>query len=140
MIKDTNDTSTIQFQFNVPLNTSDIIRVFQSSGIRRPVHDPERIQKMFLNSNLTASAWCGDRLVGLGRCVTDFEYCCYVSDLAVDLKFQKKGIGKTLLKLIKEKVGPKCTVLLHAAPEARAYYPKVGFEPSTDGFVIRREF
>ena len=36
----------------------------------------------------------GGLLVGVSRAVTDFSYCTYLSDLAVDVAYQGRGIGR----------------------------------------------
>ena len=95
-------------------------------GERRPVSDRERIASMLERADLLCTAWAGDLLVGVARSVTDFSYCCYLSDLAVDVSFQKRGIGVELLRLTQSLLHPKCTVILLAAPKAEGYYPKIG--------------
>ena len=72
----------------------NIIQVFNSSGIVRPTDDESRIAAMFKNSNLIVSAWDDDRLIGVARALTDFSYCCYLSDLAVKEDYQNRGVGK----------------------------------------------
>jgi len=57
-------------------------------GERRPVADRERIASMLQHANLLCTAWDGDLLVGVARSVTDFSFCCYLSDLAVDAAYQ----------------------------------------------------
>jgi GNAT superfamily N-acetyltransferase len=131
---------SIRIEINTPLSTESIIKVFISSGIRRPVLDPPRIREMFDKSNLVVSAWNKDQLVGIGRALTDFSYCCYVSDLAVEKTFQNQGIGKQILKTLQAQAGPRCVFFLHAAPEARNYYPKQGFLAWEDCFHIPRGF
>lgn len=54
-----------------------------SLGPRRPTEDRECIEGMLNHCDLLVTAWMGDRLVGVARSVTDFCYCCYLSDLAV---------------------------------------------------------
>ena len=66
-------------------------------GERRPIEDEECLAGMINNSNLIVSAWHEENLIGISRCVTDFHYCCYLSDLAVDEKYQNQGIGKQLM-------------------------------------------
>jgi len=95
-------------------------------GERRPVTDRERIASMLEHADLLCTAWAGDLLVGVARSVTDFSYCCYVSDLAVDVSYQKRGIGVELLRLTQGLLHPKCSVILLAAPKAEGYYPKIG--------------
>jgi ribosomal protein S18 acetylase RimI-like enzyme len=95
-------------------------------GERRPVNDRERIATMLERADLLCTAWAADLLVGVARSVTDFSYCCYLSDLAVDVSFQNRGIGVQLLRLTQSLLHPKCTVILLAAPKAEGYYPKIG--------------
>ncbi len=129
----------IHYTSQATLVTHDVIRVFNASGITRPTHDAVRIGKMLQHANLTIGAWDGTTLVGLARCLTDHSYCCYVSDLAVDKAYQHQGIGDTLLKHVRETVGPEVSVLLLSAPSAMGYYPKMGFTHADNAFVIRRE-
>lgn len=77
-----------------------------------------------------------DSLVGAARSVTDFHYCCYVSDLAVDQAYQKQGIGRELIRHTRTRLGPRTTVMLLAAPAARDYYPKIGFETHPSAWVL----
>lgn len=115
-----------------------IIDVYKSSGINRPINDKERIGKMYANSNLILTAWDKDKLVGIARSLTDFCYCCYLSDLAVRKEYQRKGIGKELIHLTREKIGEQTTLILLSAPAAIDYYPKVGMQIIDNGFIIRR--
>jgi len=96
-------------------------------GERRPLHDPKALKGMLENSNLTATCWDGKKLVGIARSVTDFHFCCYLSDLAVDTAYQKKGIGKKLIEATQSRLGPHCMLHLIAAPAAAEYYPHIGF-------------
>ncbi len=102
---------------------------------RRPLNDYERIEQMLKNASLTVTAWDGNELVGIARSVTDFAYCCYVSDLAVRGKYQKKGIGKKLLQITKDNIHNNAKIILLAAPQAEEYYPHIGFEKHNAAFV-----
>ena len=115
-----------------------IVNLYTSAGLNRPVTDPERIAEMYRNSNLIISAWHGDALVGVARSLTDFCYCCYLSDLAVDEEYKRSGIGKKLIDITLEKLGEQVTLILLSAPGAMEYYPKVGFEAIHNGFIIHR--
>lgn len=128
----------ITYEINSPLATADVIEVFTDSGIRRPVDEPERIARMFEHSNLIISAWEGSRLIGLARSLTDFSFCCYMSDLAVRKEYQKHGIGRELIRLTNAHIGDSVMLLLLSAPAAMEYYPKVGFEKVENGFIIYR--
>lgn len=119
-------------------DVDEIIEVYKSSGIRRPVEDKKRIGQMYAQSNLIITAWDKDKLVGIARSLTDFCYCCYLSDLAVKVEYQKQGIGKKLVHLCKQAVGNQTTLILISAKEAIDYYPKIGLIRTDHAFIIRR--
>ncbi len=98
--------------------------------------DATCITAMLLHANLLVTAWYDERLVGVARSITDFAYCCYLSDLAVDEKFQKQGIGKELIRLTQAQLGPRAKVILLAGPKAEGYYPNIGFEAHGSAWVL----
>ena len=108
-------------------------------GERRPVDDLHCIKGMIENSNLIISAWNKEQLVGIARSVTDFHYCCYLSDLAVHRDFQHCGIGKKLQVLTQERLGEHCKLILLAAPAAAEYYEKIGYKHNDKCWVLERE-
>jgi len=128
----------ITYKLDTTPETELIIDLYNSSGINRPTTDTERISKMYANSNLIVTAWDKDKLVGVSRSLTDFCYCCYLSDLAVRREYQRAGIGKKLIDLTKEEIGDQTMLLLLAAPTAIEYYPKVGLQQIDNGFIIKR--
>ncbi|MBL4882245.1 MAG: GNAT family N-acetyltransferase [Oleispira sp.] len=107
-------------------------------GERRPIADQECLAGMINNSNLIISAWDEENLIGISRCITDFHYCCYLSDLAVDKKYQGQGIGKELQIQTQKQLGPKCKLILISAPAANSYYQKIGFTNNERCWVLNR--
>ncbi|MFD1953504.1 GNAT family N-acetyltransferase [Paenibacillus thailandensis] len=128
----------MEYKVDAALTAQEVAEVFRSSGIKRPVDDPERIQRMIDHADLTVTAWDGGRLIGIARAVTDFAYCCYLSDLAVRKEYQKKGIGKELVTRLRGRLGDEVSLLLLSAPSAMDYYPLIGFEKSDKAFLIPR--
>jgi len=95
-------------------------------------------QRMLDAADLTFAAYDGAKLIGYARSLTDFCFCCYLSDLAVRKEYQSKGIGKELVARTKEIIGEQCMLLLLSAPGAMDYYSKIGMEKVTNGFIIKR--
>lgn len=131
----------IQYRVQEKISVEQFMDLLRRSTLanRRPLDRAERVQRMLDNANLIVTAWEGDRLVGVSRAVTDFSYCCYLSDLAVDEAYQRAGIGKELVRRTREAAGLECTLLLLSAPAAMGYYPKIGFEKLDNAFAIQRE-
>ncbi len=129
----------IEYRYNYPLDSVEIVRVLDASGITRPTGNLPRIARMFAASNLVISAWKDGRLVGVSRSLTDYSYCCYLSDLAVEKGLQGKGIGKELIKRTQAVIGEEVSLVLLSAPGAMSYYPTVGFQQAENAFVIKRK-
>lgn len=115
--------TTYQREYN--LSADNVAELFKRSGLNRPSDDLDRIQGMLDNSNLIITARCDGKLVGIARSVTDWRYCCYLSDLAVDPDFEGKGIGRRLISEVKQSVGDECKLILLAAPSAESFYAHV---------------
>lgn len=90
----------IEYRSDKKITEEEFIDVLKRSTLdrRRPVDDRGRIQAMLDHCNVLLTAWDGDLLVGVSRALSDFSFCCYLSDLAVDRNYQKKGIGKRLIE------------------------------------------
>lgn len=128
----------IEYKLNAPLMARDVSDVFRSAGLKRPVDDLARIERMIDQADVNLSAWDGGRLVGVARAITDYAYCCYLSDLAVDREYQKQGIGKALVQRLREHLGDEVSLHLLSAPAAMDYYPRIGFERIDRAFQIAR--
>jgi predicted N-acetyltransferase YhbS len=128
----------IEYRTNYPVSAEAVAQLFRRSGIRRPVDDLDRIQQMVDHANLMVTAWDGELMVGIGRSLTDFSFCCYLSDLAVNKDYQRKGIGKAIVTKTQEILGDNVMLLLLSAPEAMSYYPRIGFEKADNAWIIHR--
>ncbi len=117
----------IQYSKENNLTADEFIMVLQLSGLseRRPVNEPARIEAMLQYANLIITARIDGKLVGVSRSLTDFSFCTYLSDLAVDKAYQRQGIGIELIKETK-KASPLAKLILLSAPAAVEYYPKIG--------------
>lgn len=124
---------------NPDLKPKEVSALFVNSGIKRPVKNIKRIKRMVENANLTICAKDGKNLVGILRAVTDFSYCCYVSDLAVDKKYQRLGIGKKLLKTAQKSLGNEVMILLLSTPQADSFYSHIGMENIQNAWKIARK-
>jgi len=128
----------IRYETSRKITESQFRDVLRRSTLseRRPVDDRKCIRAMLRHADLLCTAWDGKKLIGVARSVTDFEYCCYLCDLAVDAAYQKRGIGRALIALTQSCLGAKAKIILLAAPKARTYYPKLGFEAHKSAWLL----
>ena len=108
-------------------------------GERRPVDDLGRLEKMLRHADLIVTARDGMHLVGISRAITDFSYCCYLSDLAVDVAYQRQGIGKRLITETHKAAGELTSLILVAAPAAESYYPRIGMQQRPSCWTLPKE-
>ncbi len=131
----------IRYQIEPELSAAEFIDCLVRSTLaeRRPVDKPERIEGMLRQADIIATARAIDGLlVGVSRAITDYHYCTYLSDLAVDADYQRMGIGRKLIEATHEKAGMHTMLILLAAPKAQSYYPHIGLIQHSSAWYIPR--
>jgi predicted N-acetyltransferase YhbS len=133
--------NSIRYQYGNDLDLDQVIELYNAStlGERRPVDDRQVMSDMLRHANLVVTAWDDNSLVGIARTLTDFGYVGYLSDLAVRVSHQRKGIGIQLVQKTREKMGPRSMLVLLAAPKAVEYYPKIGFTKHNSAWTIKAQ-
>ena len=123
---------------NISADQAIDLYIRSTLGERRPIHNREAFENMYKHANLIISAWDEDKLIGISRSLTDFSYVAYLSDLAVDVQYQKQGVGKRLIQETKAKLEQDCMLVLLAAPKAREYYGPLGFEQHPSAWTLKK--
>jgi predicted N-acetyltransferase YhbS len=123
------------------LTAEEFIDVLKRSTLaeRRPVDNFAVMHGMVEHADIIVTARSAGRLVGISRALTDYHYCTYLADLAVDMAFQRQGIGRELIRRTHEQAGLHTTLILLAAPKAQTYYPHVGLTKHESCWIIPRQ-
>ena len=134
------NNSEIVYQPEPDLGADEFISVLVRStlGERRPIDERSRIEGMLRQADLIVTARAAGQLVGVSRALTDYQFCTYLSDLAVDEAFQGRGLGKRLIEETHLAAGKHTMLILIAAPKAASYYPHIGMEAHPSCWVIPR--
>ncbi|MCB0509387.1 MAG: GNAT family N-acetyltransferase [Chitinophagales bacterium] len=128
----------ISYQIEQNLSPAEFkeLLIRSTLGERRPIEDEETLSKMLQHANLIVCARDDKgKLLGIARSLSDFSYCTYLSDLAVDEAYQKQGIGKELIRQTKL-ASAKAKLILLSAPKAINYYPKIGMTKWEQCYVL----
>ena len=125
---------TYQVEKDLSVNEFRDVLVRSTLGERRPIDDHERLEKMCRNADIMLTVRFEGKLIGVARSISDFAFATYLSDLAVDVEFQKLGIGKKLIAETKKLVRGK--LILLSAPAAIEYYPKIGMKQFEYSFYL----
>ena len=131
----TDAVAEIVYNLEPSLSAEEFIDVLERSTLaqRRPVGNREIIEAMLTGASVIVTARARSvkalhRLVGVSRAISDHAYCTYLSDLAVDQQYQRRGIGQELIRRTHLAAGPETTLILLAAPQAQSYYPHIGMQ------------
>jgi len=81
----------------------------------------------FINSTLVISAWENDRLVGAVRVLSDKIGRSVIYDLVIDPEYQRKGIGRELVRRCIAHF-PNSEWLLETSEKNVGFYEKIGFK------------
>ena len=131
----------LTFKTETDITPDEFVDVLRRSTLleRRPVDEPETIKAMLQHADLIVTARSEGLLVGVSRAITDFAYCTYLSDLAVDIEFQKQGIGKELIRRTHQAAGLGTTLILLSAPNAASYYAHIGMTKHESCWIVPRK-
>jgi GNAT superfamily N-acetyltransferase len=130
----------IAYRLEPQLSADEFIDVLVRSTLaeRRPVGDRPTIETMLQKADVILTARHGELLVGVSRAISDFAFCTYLADLAVDEAYQNRGIGRELLCRTHAEAGLNTTLILLSAPKARTYYPHIGMTQHDSCWIVPR--
>jgi hypothetical protein len=116
-------SNKIIYKLDIVPTAQQVIKLYNDADLPRPTHDPRRIRAMFENSDLIVTAWDENKLVGVSRTITDWVWCSYLADLAVNPSYKSPGSAKTI-ELARE-IGEQ-SMLLNSEFSGDGLLPKVG--------------
>ena len=130
----------VAYDLEPDLGIEEFLDVLARSTLaeRRPIDEPDTIRGMLRNADVIVTSRVDGLLVGVSRAITDFSYCTYLSDLAVDAAYQRRGIGRELIRRTHEAAGTNTALILLAVPLARSYYPRIGMAQHDSCWIIPR--
>jgi predicted N-acetyltransferase YhbS len=131
----------VSYQLEPNLTAAEFVDVLVRSTLaqRRPIDNPQLIERMLEHADVIVTARVERLLVGVSRALSDFGFCTYLSDLAVDERYQRQGIGRELIRRTHEAAGLHGSLILLAAPQAEAYYPHIGMTQWPSCWVIPKQ-
>lgn len=95
----------------------------------------ERIEKLVKNTSISLVARNeNEQIIGVLFGITDFSYWLFITDLGVDIKYERQGIGRELIKKAHQVAGGEkdIAVYLCANDDAIPFYEKLGMKKSED--------
>lgn len=96
--------------------------------------DPDLINKIIQGSFCFVVASANDKIIGMGRAISDGACDSYIQDLAVLDEFKGKGVGVLIMdKIIKYLKSKNINwITLISEPKSVSFYQKYGFLQMSD--------
>jgi ribosomal protein S18 acetylase RimI-like enzyme len=121
-------------QHNLPFD--QVIGLYNSVGWIAYTTEEQRpnLQEAIQNSTYVVTAWCGEKMVGLVRCISDDVSIFYLQDILIHPDYQRQGVGKKLmLKCLERFEHVRMKVLLTDDEERqRIFYESLGYKNTKD--------
>lgn len=91
------------------------------------IREPDKLRRTFEGSDLVCFAWDGDKLVGIGRALSDGVVQSVIYDLCMYPEYQGQRLGKQMMKAMMERLDTD-NIVLWAVPGKEGFYRKLGFQ------------
>lgn len=107
---------------------TEILPLYASVGWTNYTDHPEMLREAYAHSLLTLGAYEDGKLVGVVRAVGDGASVVLVQDLLIYPAYQRRGIGKALLRAVLERFSSvyQLQLLTDNTPEHAAFYTAMG--------------
>ena len=119
-------SDSIRYTLNGPFRPEEIHSLFQSVDF--PELPLSKMAGAISGSSAYVTAKDGDTVIGFGRVLTDYHSLAYINYMAVDPRYQGRGIGKAILQKLIEASGDVERIFLYTNT-ADAFYMHCGFTP-----------
>lgn len=104
---------------------------------------PKQWRTCLEKSDHIVSLWLDNRIVGIGRIVTDGVFATFY-DIAIHPTLQRQGYGKTLMAMLIERVKDQDLAGIHlfrwdgAGSDNQIFYKQLGFEEAAEAMALTR--
>lgn len=130
------NSPTIKLSTGSDLPVDQLVELYNSVDWLAYTNDEQRpnLLKAIQNSTHVVTAWDGDKLVGLARCLSDDVSICYLQDILIHPEYQRLGIGRKLLLNCLERFAHVRMKVLITDDEERQkrFYESLGYKNTKD--------
>lgn len=113
-----------------------MMRLYDKTELKRT--DRQIVDRAFKKSYAVASCWQSDRLIGIGRMISDGEMYSAIFDVVVDPDHQKQGVGRKIMNSLIS-AAPQTCIHLTSTFGNETFYYKLGFKPHKTAMALYPE-
>lgn len=131
----------ISTRINEPIKLNQFLNLYRQANFVQDKwqDDPKRLQTMLDHTQLMVSLWDGTKLIGVARCLTDFEDSCYLSEIVIHPDYRGQHLGEQLIKTIRLYLGDRVSLILRADHAAIGFYKRIGLPRVDDLYRLNRK-
>lgn len=100
--------------------------------------DAETQQKVFERSYAVVFLFDNENLIGFGRAISDGICQAAIYNIALDERYQGKGLGRKIINELIEQV-KQCNIILYTHPKTIEFYEKLGFSKMKTGMAMYKK-
>jgi len=119
----------------------ELIRLYKDAGWWEKEYDenPDFLKTLVPNSACFVGAFHDNKIIGMGRALSDLSSDAYIQDVTVLKPYRGKGIGSKIIKKLVAflKQHHVDWIGLIAKPNTSLFYEKLGFETLKDHVPLR---
>ena len=117
----------IEYTLGDKLEETEVIALYEANEWSS-AKKPKGLLNALRNSHSLVTARFEGKLVGLGNAISDGHLVVYYPHLLVHPAYQRKGIGKEMMKLFQIRYSGFHQQMVTADAEAIRFYENLGFE------------
>jgi GNAT superfamily N-acetyltransferase len=115
------------------INWDRVAEILRTVGMAS--YDSHTHKKAFENSHTVVFVFDNNRMIGLGRAISDDAYQAALYDIAVIPEYQGNGIGTAITRNILGKL-TGCNCMLYSMPGRETFYQKMGMSKMKTGMAL----
>ena len=101
---------------------------------------PDDLKLSFSNSRYHCFVFDDQsRLMGVGRALADGVDCAYICDVAVHPRMQGRGLGKTIIRRLRDRSAGHRKIILYTDPGKEGFYARLGFRRMRTAMAIFKD-
>jgi len=129
----------ITFEHDPDLGRDEIVSLYVDVGWGAYASDPDGLLRAIENCTFVVVARDGDEIVGLARCISDDVSICYLQDILVRPRRQRRGVGKELFERCITRFGHVRAFVLMTDddPAQQTFYTSMGLTNLSDNPPLR---
>ena len=109
------------------IESDEVIALYKANNWSA-ANKPQKLLNALRNSHSLVTARASGKLIGLGNAISDNYLVVYYPHMLVHPQYQRKGIGKKMMDVLKEEYTGFHQQMLTADSQAIKFYKSMGFE------------